>query len=75
MTCHKAYLRLISVNYLRFQSSTNMKVKAHNEYHSESAQYIKALYPEPFQQEFGKIQKIARIRAAMKYFFNKITDM
>ena len=39
MTCHKAYLRLISVNYLRFQSSTNMEVKAHNEYHSESAVY------------------------------------
>ena len=36
MTCHKVYLQLISVSFLRFQNSKCIKVKAHNEYHNES---------------------------------------
>ena len=35
----------------------------------------KNLYPEPAQQEFGKIREIARRASVMKCFLNKIADM
>ena len=35
LTCQKVYLQLISVSYLRFQSSKNLEVKKLSEYHNE----------------------------------------
>lgn len=39
VTCHKVFLQLFLVSYLRYQSSKNTKVKTHGEYYSESTQF------------------------------------
>ena len=39
------------------------------------AHSLKVLYPEPAQQEFGKICKIARRASVIKYLFNKLADV
>ena len=49
VTCHKVYLQLISVSVLRFQSSKDTEVKAH--------QSNLRLYTSNLSQSFPKIQK------------------
>ena len=56
LTCLKVYLQLISVSFLRFPSSENLKLKAHSEYQIDRTQLkgsIPWTYPKVFQ-EFGK---------------------
>ena len=36
ITCHKGFLQLISVSFLRFEISKNRKVKAHSEHRNEN---------------------------------------
>ena len=48
------------------RDTVNITMKAHS---------IKTLYPEPAQQELGKICQISRRASLTKYFFNKIAYM
>ena len=58
---HKVFLQLISVNFLRFCSFKNIRVKANREHHSKSTQ-LKGYTPHTAQTFLGNSEKFPNLQ-------------